>query len=103
MGTGSVQPYIGGGGGVMNVEFDDVSDANGPLFDGERTLLVGQLMAGLGFSPSPNTTLYLDYRALFAEDAHFTFAGSQRVEIAGEPFDARYWNQSIMIGVRQSF
>lgn len=103
LGSGSVQPYIGAGGGVMTLEFDDVSDANGPLFDGEQNLLAGQLMIGIGIAPLPNTMLYMDYRALYVEDAHFTFAGTQRAEIAGEPFDARYWSQSIMVGVRQSF
>lgn len=102
-GIGPLRPYLGGGGGVMFVEFDDVRDANGPLFSGERTLLAGQVIAGVGISPLPNTTIYLDYRALFAEDANFTFASTQRAAIAGQGVDIENGSQTVMVGIRQSF
>lgn len=100
---GSVQPYVGGGIGAVRVEFENVSDADGPLFSGERTLFAGQVIAGIGTSPLPNTTLYVDYRALFAQDANYTFASTQRAAIAGQRFDVEYWSQSVIVGIRQSF
>lgn len=102
-GPSVVEPYIGAGLGFVNISYDDVRDANGPLFGGDETVFAWQVLAGLGFDVALGTRLQFDYRALFTESASFRYAATQRAAIAGQRLDIDYWNQSLMFGIRQEF
>jgi opacity protein-like surface antigen len=94
-------PSLGLGMGVVRVEFDDVSDADGPLFDESETGLGFQLGAGLGYALSEALTLSLDYR-FFAAFVSPT-ADRDQPGIGGEEFDMEYTNSTVLLGLRYRF
>lgn len=100
---GEVRPYIGFGIGAARVEFRNISDANGTVLDGIRTLFAGQAMAGASFEVRPGTRISADYRFFSTLEVPLSFGSPQRPEIDGRSADVEYMQQTIMIGIRQSF
>jgi opacity protein-like surface antigen len=96
-----VTPSLGAGLGVVRVEFDDVSDADGPLFDETETGLGFQLGAGLGYELTETVILSLDYR-FFAAFVSPT-ADRNQPGIGGEEFEMEYTNSTFLLGLRYRF
>jgi opacity protein-like surface antigen len=96
-----ITPSLGTGLGVVQVTFDDVSDADGPLFDETETGLGFQLGAGLGYALTEALTLSLDYR-FFVAFVSPTAAPGQP-SIGGEEFNIEYTNSSFWLGLRYHF
>ena len=94
-------PSLGMGLGVAQVAFDDVSDADGPLFDETETGLAFQLGAGLGYALTEVLTLSLDYRFFVAFVSPTADPGQPG--IGGEEFNMEYTNSSFWLGLRYQF
>jgi opacity protein-like surface antigen len=94
-------PSLGAGLGVVQVTFDDVADADGPLFDETETGLGAQLGAGLGYELTEALTLSLDYRFFVAFVSPTADPGQPG--IGGEEFDMEYTNSTFLLGLRYRF
>lgn len=87
MSGGSWTPYLGGGVGIVRVEFDGATDA--------KDWVAGyQLIAGLGFNLSTNTVWTVDYRYFGVNDPKFETGGTFSQELA---------YSTAMIGIRSNF
>lgn len=100
---GPMRPYVGFGLGAATVDFRNIRDANGLLVDGTRTVFAGQAMAGVSADLGPGTQISAEYRFFATTEAHLRFDGGQRAAIAGRSADFEYRNNTLMIGIRQSF
>ncbi len=78
-------PYIGGGLGVANVEFESAGED-------DDTVFAFQIGAGLGYAVTPNVTLSLDYR----------FFGTENPDLGGG-VDFEYLNSTLLLGLRYAF
>lgn len=90
---GKVQPFIGAGIGLSEVEAGDISlPGYGTLLSSDNdTAFAYQVSAGVGFSVSEKTSLELKYRYFQTEDLNF------------EVLDAEYSSHNLFAGVRLSF
>jgi opacity protein-like surface antigen len=96
-----ITPSVGTGLGVVQVTFDDLSDADGPLFDETETGLGFQLGAGLGYALTEALKLSLDYRFFVASVSPTADPGQP--SIGGEEFNIEYTNSSFWLGLRYHF
>lgn len=92
----SVMPYVGAGVGVANIELTPTNAAGA---DGDDTVPVYQVMAGLGYSPeyAPRTELSVGYKYLAPmNDPEVANTGLGRTEVE---FD----NHSVEVGAKFRF
>ncbi len=97
-----IVPSLGGGLGLAVVTFDDVSDADGPLFDETETGMAFQLGAGLGYEITDTVTLAVDYRFFFVAFLDPTVDSSQPGG-GGQRVDTQYLNSTVWLGLRYRF
>lgn len=92
---GKFAPYLGFGAGFARVAAD--IDAGGNrLVDDSDVVFAYQLIAGVGYSITPRVVLALDYRFFGTTDPELT-------NTSGIKFDAEYFTQNFMLGVRYRF
>lgn len=89
--TGAVQPYLGAGIGVANVE----KSAGGQDFEADR-LLAYQLIGGVGYQVNPNVNL-------FAEGRWFQTESDKFEGPANESFDGKFETFDLLVGMRFAF
>jgi len=94
-------PSLGAGLGVVQVTFDDVSDADGPLFDETETGVGFQMGIGVGYALTEALTLSLDYRFFVAFVSPTADLGQPG--IGGEEFNMEYTNSAFLLGLRYQF
>lgn len=90
-------PYLGLGAGLAMVNEDvSISSSGLQLVDDSAAVFAYQLMAGVGFNISPNTTLTVGYR-------YFATMDPELDDASGVPFDSEYQSHDVMVGIRFAF
>lgn len=106
--TGSpVVPYLGGGIGVANIAYNDVSffdpDFGEVRFaDDDDTVFAYQLAAGIAFALNPTMTLDLGYRYFGTSDPELE-ADPQLVGFGPDGFETEFDSHNASLGLRINF
>ncbi len=87
----NIAPYVGMGLGFANIAADARSLVGD--IDDSDVVAAFQLVAGVGISLSPKTTLDISYRFFVTQDPSFT-------NVFGERVDTEYSAHNLMLGVR---
>ena len=97
---GTVQPYIGAGLGLVDVELDGFGVTPVPdVLSDDDSGFGYQLMLGLGFEVSESWTLFIDYRYQSADDLSVTVSPAAGAVSS----DIDWTTQDVALGVRYSF
>jgi outer membrane protein OmpA-like peptidoglycan-associated protein len=101
---GVVQPYVGLGVGMADVEIDggDVLPAPEVFVDGSDTVFAWQGMIGLGWQVAPQLTLDLGYRYFSADGVEFDGA-IDLLQPTAFTAEGDYDQQAVTVGLRYSF
>ena len=91
-----VQPYIGAGIGLANLDMDGASPFGGSTIDDSDTVGAIQAIAGMSYPVNTQTTLFADYRYFATGSGDFTTAAG-----AATSLDMR--THSLMAGLRFEF
>ncbi len=92
----AVQPYVGAGIGLTNLDLDGAAPFGGSTIDDSDTVGALQAIAGVSYPLNAQTTLFADYRYFATRDADFTTAAG-----ASTSLDMR--THSLMAGLRFEF
>lgn len=91
-----VKPYVGGGIGIANVDFDGVTPVAGSTINDSDIGFAFQGIAGVSLDLTENLAATLDYRHLRVPNVSFRTNG-------GTSVDSDYATNQIMIGLRYTF
>lgn len=88
-----VDTYVGVGGGVVKVDYDNFTAAGTPVIDDSDTAPAVQGIAGASVALTESTEAYLNYQYLHAIDASYKDSTGSKVE-------TDYDSSAIMMGLR---
>lgn len=92
---GTVQPYLGGGIGISQLQFNADGSVNGTdvSVDDNDEVFAAQAIAGLGWRLSQRWTADASYRYFYVPDASFS----------GASFEDAYVHHDLLVGLRYAF
>ncbi|TDU32049.1 outer membrane protein OmpA-like peptidoglycan-associated protein [Panacagrimonas perspica] len=96
--SSSINPYVGGGAGMIDFELKDATYNGNRLGKDNDTVFAWQLGAGVAWALSDRLDLTLDYRYLKSDDAQFDLLPGTVGSVETE-----YESHSAMLGVRFYF
>lgn len=89
-------PYLGGGIGLANVDYDNIRIMGQTALDDDDTVFAWQLGAGVRYPLTEAVNLSLDYR-------YFATSDPDLRSIAGEEFEGEYNSHNVILGATYSF
>ncbi len=93
---GGWKPYVGGGIGLARVEASKIAIAGGALVDDEDTVFAYQVGGGMGYTLTPQATVFLDYRYFATEDPTFR-------DVDGGTLKSELHTHNVSLGLRYRF
>jgi len=100
--TGSpLVPYFGGGIGIANIRWEDISFMTWQTFDDNDTVLAYQFVAGVGIAINESVTMDFSYCYFATADPSFDWSYTP-TPATGET-DSEYKSHNVSFGVRYNF
>lgn len=93
---GGWKPYVGGGIGLARVEASKVTIAGFALVDDDDTVFAYQVGGGMGYTLTPQATVFLDYRYFATEDPTFR-------DVGGATLKTELHTHNVSLGMRYRF